>query len=194
MNSASLRETFPSFAEIDPHGVDLDDDHDDESVISELTENSTSDIDEEDAEDDGGTSLTSISGVDDASYDSIDEIDEEELENLLKVSRELQTKRCFSEIDSSNRSREEIKRRKMHDRNLSISDYDTEVEQTADAIFSLFLERLFQSEDSGKSISTSCCSSHESSMSFRFHSTAFNEIAVDSSLNSFWNTILNNQA
>lgn len=172
------------------------DDRDDKSVISDLTENSDTEI--EDDGDDGESCWSAMTGMDDESYDSIDEIDEEELENLLKFSKNLQMKRCLSPTESPDPIEEENKRRKLNGanvvRNYQSKEGDNEVEQTADAIFSLFIGKILQQDDSAKSISTSYCSSQESSIPFGFHSNVFKEIAVDSSLNSFWTTILGNQA
>ena len=195
MNPVPSIKTLPFIAKIDGSTIPFDDEQDKKSIISDLTANSDSDNeDDKDDENEETNSFISIIDIEDASYDSIDEIDEEELENLLMVSKKMQAKRRFSPSELPDQSREEDKRARLKENSLFTSNYDNEVEKTADVIYPLFLERLLHRETPCKSTSTSCCFSHESSLPLRFHSNVFDEIARDSSLNSFWSTVLNNQA
>eukprot|EP00599_Poterioochromonas_sp_BG-1_P003779 CAMPEP_0173154112 /NCGR_PEP_ID=MMETSP1105-20130129/13283_1 /TAXON_ID=2985 /ORGANISM="Ochromonas sp., Strain BG-1" /LENGTH=202 /DNA_ID=CAMNT_0014070219 /DNA_START=66 /DNA_END=674 /DNA_ORIENTATION=- len=153
------------------------------SEISELTDDSTFSDGAEDS-DDYDT---------DSSYDSIDEIDEKELEELLRFSSRVNhTKRLFSPSKSHDYE-ETQKRRRLNDVEKSGDDMFAEV--TADAIFDLFVERmplpLITEENDKTALTTTSCSS--SSNGWRsnevYNPHVFRELIVDSSLNSFWNTI-----
>lgn len=157
------------------------------SEISELTDDSTFSDGAEDSDD----------YETDSSYDSIDEIDEKELEELLRFSSRVHhTKRLFSPRKSHDYEETQKRRRlNVDQQDVDKTGDDMFAEVTADAIFDLFVERmplpLITEENDKTTLTTTSCSS--SSNGWRsnevYNPHVFKELIVDSSLNSFWNTI-----
>ncbi len=157
------------------------------SEISELTDDSTFSDGAEDSDD----------YETDSSYDSIDEIDEKELEELLRFSSRVHhTKRLFSPSKSHDYEETQKRRRlNVDQQDVDKTGDDMFAEVTADAIFDLFVERmplpLITEENDKTTLTTTSCSS--SSNGWRsnevYNPHVFKELIVDSSLNSFWNTI-----